>query len=169
MTDFDPTTTAMLREAREAPQVVARLLDANGPLCRALGERLRKAPPADDDVRRTLEVVDLVLSRDPLASRIGATERRTRLLADFGYATQRNAACVARNSPQPTGGDEVLEDEIRTYGETLRVSPLEQDTIESGVDLMARIARRVETACGPATAMDQALLLIARQHASASP
>lgn len=45
MTDFDPTTTAMLREAREAPQVVARLLDANGSLCRALGERLRKAPP----------------------------------------------------------------------------------------------------------------------------
>jgi glucosamine--fructose-6-phosphate aminotransferase (isomerizing) len=44
-TDFDPTATAMLREAHEAPQVVARLLDANAPLCRDLGARLRASPP----------------------------------------------------------------------------------------------------------------------------
>ncbi len=37
--------TAMLREAREAPQVVARLLESNAPLCRDLGARLRSAPP----------------------------------------------------------------------------------------------------------------------------
>ncbi|MBZ6078517.1 SIS domain-containing protein [Microvirga puerhi] len=37
--------TAMLREAREAPQVVARLLASNAALCRDLGARLRKAPP----------------------------------------------------------------------------------------------------------------------------
>ena len=35
----------MLREAREAPQVVARLLESNAPLCRELGERLRASPP----------------------------------------------------------------------------------------------------------------------------
>lgn len=37
--------TAMLREAGEAPQVVARLLDANADLCRDLGARLRASPP----------------------------------------------------------------------------------------------------------------------------
>ena len=37
--------TAMLREAREAPQVVARLLQSNAALCRDLGERLRASPP----------------------------------------------------------------------------------------------------------------------------
>ena len=37
--------TSMLREAREAPQVVARLLESNAPLCRELGERLRASPP----------------------------------------------------------------------------------------------------------------------------
>ncbi|WP_210493794.1 SIS domain-containing protein [Microvirga antarctica] len=42
---FDPAATAMLREAREAPQVVARLLAANAPLCRDLGARLRALPP----------------------------------------------------------------------------------------------------------------------------
>lgn len=35
----------MLREAREAPAVVRRLLVDNAPLCRALGERLRASPP----------------------------------------------------------------------------------------------------------------------------
>ncbi|MBM6593324.1 SIS domain-containing protein [Microvirga pudoricolor] len=38
-------TTAMLREAREAPEVVARLLGANGKLCADLGKRLRASPP----------------------------------------------------------------------------------------------------------------------------
>lgn len=37
--------TAMLREAREAPQVVARLLQNNQALCQDLGARLRAAPP----------------------------------------------------------------------------------------------------------------------------
>lgn len=45
---LDPSlsnATAMLRETMEAPQVVARLLQANAPLCRELGERLRNGPP----------------------------------------------------------------------------------------------------------------------------
>lgn len=41
----DKDGTMMLREAREAPGVVARLLVANANLCRSLGERLRKSPP----------------------------------------------------------------------------------------------------------------------------
>jgi len=38
-------TTAMLREAREAPEVVSRLLAINADLCRDLGARLRVSPP----------------------------------------------------------------------------------------------------------------------------
>jgi glutamine---fructose-6-phosphate transaminase (isomerizing) len=40
-----PLPTLMAREAAEAPQAVARLLVANDDACRALGERLRRAPP----------------------------------------------------------------------------------------------------------------------------
>jgi glucosamine--fructose-6-phosphate aminotransferase (isomerizing) len=40
-----PSMTAMLREASQAPEVVAHLLDHNETLCRELGERLRAAPP----------------------------------------------------------------------------------------------------------------------------
>jgi hypothetical protein len=37
--------TLMLREAREAPEAVSRLLAENTALCRELGARLRAAPP----------------------------------------------------------------------------------------------------------------------------
>jgi len=40
----DPPTM-MLRETAEAPDVVARLIDANDATCRALGARLRERPP----------------------------------------------------------------------------------------------------------------------------
>ncbi|MGO4706911.1 SIS domain-containing protein [Microvirga sp. 2MCAF38] len=39
------SSTAMLREAQEAPEVVARLLSSNAALCRDLGSRLRASPP----------------------------------------------------------------------------------------------------------------------------
>jgi glutamine---fructose-6-phosphate transaminase (isomerizing) len=39
-------TTLMLREAAEAPDVVARMLAANAPAAAELGERLRNSPPA---------------------------------------------------------------------------------------------------------------------------
>jgi len=45
MPDSNSAMTAMLSEAREAPQVVARLLADNAALCRDLGERLRASPP----------------------------------------------------------------------------------------------------------------------------
>ena len=40
------TTSLMLRETAEAPDVVARLLDANAAACAVLGDRLRRKPPA---------------------------------------------------------------------------------------------------------------------------
>jgi len=45
MPDLNSSMTAMLSEAREAPQVVARLLADNAALCSDLGARLRAAPP----------------------------------------------------------------------------------------------------------------------------
>jgi glucosamine--fructose-6-phosphate aminotransferase (isomerizing) len=39
------SSTAMLREAQEAPAVVARLIESNAALCRDVGARLRAAPP----------------------------------------------------------------------------------------------------------------------------
>lgn len=44
--DAATTPSLMLRETAEAPDVVARLLDANAPACAVLGDRLRRKPPA---------------------------------------------------------------------------------------------------------------------------
>ena len=46
------------------------------------------------------------------------------------------------------------------YDETI----LEQDTVETGVDLIDRIEQQVVQRCGPPTPVDQALVLIGRQH-----
>ena len=46
------------------------------------------------DVVTTREVADAVLSNDPLANRLGATERRRRLAANFTYAQSRLAMCL---------------------------------------------------------------------------
>jgi glucosamine--fructose-6-phosphate aminotransferase (isomerizing) len=46
MMDTAAATSLMLTEAREAPAAVARLLAENAESCRALGARLRAAPPA---------------------------------------------------------------------------------------------------------------------------
>ena len=59
---------------------------------------LRNAPADADGVRDTLTVVDLVLSNDPLATRIGSAERRRRLLEALSYTQPRLATCVE----QPT-------------------------------------------------------------------
>jgi Flp pilus assembly protein TadD len=126
---------------------------------------LRAAPP-EGDGRNTREVVDLVLSNDPLANRLGSTERRRRLVADFSYAQQRLGMCVEqRVGGQPTGDALALQSEAQAFEDQLKPPAiLEQDTVESGVDLIDRIERLVVQSCGPPTALDQALVLIGHQH-----
>ena len=67
---------------------------------------LRRAPSESDEVRNTLEVVDLVLSSDPLANRLGSTERRRRLATDFSYAQHRLSLCLEERS----GGQSMNDD-----------------------------------------------------------
>jgi len=128
--------------------------------------RLRQASPAADDVRQLLEIVDLVISRDPLATRLGSAERRRRLAADFAYAEQRLAACLSRSGTRQDDGDAALQDEAAAFDTAAQAPLVEQDAVESGLDLLARIERRVSAACGPPTPMDRALLLIAHEHGS---
>jgi Flp pilus assembly protein TadD len=127
---------------------------------------LRGAPSEADDVRETREMVNLVLSNDPLASRLGSIERRRRLVADFSYALQRLGVCLEqRGGGQPTGDEVALQAEAQAFESQLKpAASLEQDTVESGVDLIDRIERLVAQSCGPPTALDQALVLIGRQH-----
>ena len=124
---------------------------------------LRRLPPDADDARATRELTDLVLSRDPLATRLGSTERRQRLLADVGYVDQRIQACHENGNGSEASA--ALANEAQAFNAQL-VKPggLEQDTVEAGVDLIERLEAEITKRCGPTTPVDQALALIGRQH-----
>jgi tetratricopeptide (TPR) repeat protein len=131
------------------------------------GGYLHRVPDDMDDVTRTREVVDLVLSSDPLARRVGSVERRRRVAASMDYLDERLAACrPAGPAMEQPHSPATLEQEAASLRERLKAStPLEQDAIEASVDLFGRIEQYVSKTCPPPTARDQALTLIARTHA----
>ena len=55
---------------------------------------LRQVPTDVSAARNTRELVELVLSHDPLANRLGSAERRRRLATDLSYAQQRLSTCL---------------------------------------------------------------------------
>lgn len=128
---------------------------------------LRRAPDRTADVQSTLELVDLVLSNDPLAARLGSAERRRRLTTDLDHARDRLSACLAQNGGTAAAGSdgEAVQRETQAYLDQMQQQRiLDQDTVEAGVDVIDRIERVVTDRCGPGTRLDQALLRIGRQH-----
>jgi tetratricopeptide (TPR) repeat protein len=126
---------------------------------------LRTAPDNIDGVKETRELVGLVLSSDPLAARIGSVERRRRLIDNFSYADQRLSACVEQHpGGQPPADQVTLGDEAHDFEIQLTPAILEQDTIESGVELIDRLEREVVQRCPPPALRDRALMLIGPHH-----
>jgi tetratricopeptide (TPR) repeat protein len=132
---------------------------------------LRRAPGARDEVNAARDTVEAVLSHDPLATRIGAAERRRRLTADLEYARQRLSECTAARNTATSRTDEAdLQREVNQFLGRLEKPALvlDQDTSEAGVDLIDRLAPNIAQACGTTNARDRALALIGRRHASDS-
>jgi len=127
---------------------------------------LQRAPDNLDDVATTREVVEQLLSADPLASRLGSSERRRRLASNLTYVDGRLTACLAGRTAGPAMSEEsALRVQAEAFQAQLkRTAVLDQDTIESGVDLVTRIARHLAQACGPASPVDRALVILGRQH-----
>jgi len=126
---------------------------------------LRQLPPESNDARNTRDLVALVLSNDPLGKRLGSAERRRRLAADFAYVQERFSTCLAQRGGQVTDEERALQDEEKAFEPQLKPTAiLEQDTIESGVDLIDRIEHRMVQMCGSQTILDHALSLIGRAH-----
>ncbi len=127
---------------------------------------LRRAPDDRAQVTDARDIVESVLSCDPLAARLGSAERRRRLIVDIDYATERLSACVPPPTARGTTADDTaLGTDAAHFSMRLRRTPLlDQDTLEAGVDLLDRMARAIAQRCQPATVRDRALLLIGRQH-----
>lgn len=126
---------------------------------------LRGVEPMSPDARALREVSLLVLTRDPLARRLPAGERKRRLQVNVADAAARLESC-------PGGGvsEQALAASMRTELEKLsaalrrRQFPRDLDDIESGVELIHRIERETAAWCPPARAEDRALTLIGQRH-----
>ena len=126
---------------------------------------LRRLPAGAGETELTRELVDLVLSRDPLAVRIGSAERRRRLTTDVAYVYERLRSCVEKGAGNKDLAS--LESEVKSFQAALTPrQAVDQDTVEAGVDLIDRVERGTVTVCGPATTLDQSLALIGRRHAA---
>ena len=158
---------------RLEPQNDAALAGA-GKAAFAIGEYvlaqryLREVP--SEAVRDIRDIVDLVVSRDPSAARIGARERHRRLESNLSYVEQRLADCLSQRGGQRlSAAEQERQNELQAFGRRFRRSvTLDQDTIEMGIDLIDGVERAAVRLCGSATADDRALLLIARQHGAES-
>jgi Tfp pilus assembly protein PilF len=127
---------------------------------------LLRAPTDVDGVSVAREIVEHVIADDPLAARIGSRERRRRVTSDLDYVRGRMAACMsAQTSSSPAEADAALEQEAKAFADELEhTSSLDQDTIEAGVDLVDRIARRIVSVCEAPAPRDRAMILIGREH-----
>jgi tetratricopeptide (TPR) repeat protein len=160
------------RRALDQFSAALRLAADDGPALAGAGEAafaiddyararqyLARAPESLPQVRELREIVEFVLTRDPLAPRIGASERRRRLVANLEDVTGRLASCAG-----PAAG--ALLEEVEALSATLGsgARPVARDVAEEGLDAIVRIEVAMEDACGPPTPLDQALVLIARRH-----
>jgi tetratricopeptide (TPR) repeat protein len=124
---------------------------------------LRRVTMPEPSVLEMRELTALVLDGDPLAPRIGGTERRRRLAAAVERVQQRLALCA----PPETASADVASVRAGIDGLAARLArtpALDQDMVEEGLELLVRATERANERCGSETAEDRALLLTERLH-----
>jgi tetratricopeptide (TPR) repeat protein len=125
---------------------------------------LNRAPrtAATDEPR---SISDLVVARDPLAARIGRTERVRRATDNIATVRGRLQACL----PQATGSaHEALSAALADVGvNATRVPSGDRDALEDGVAAAGRAARALQQYCPSPDVADRALAIIAALHAGA--
>jgi hypothetical protein len=159
---LDHLQRALLVDAGDSNLLAAAGLAAFRQGQYSLAQRyFHRLPDQTGVAENTPAVVDLILARDPMAARIGRHERQLRLEADLSYVQQRFTGCVAQHAG--AAADAILQHDLQEVT-SRRPRSVDQDSLESVLDLIARIESDVMTRCGPASTMDHALVLIARQH-----
>lgn len=126
---------------------------------------LRSAAP-DDHLSDLRAVAELVISEDPLRPRLTSTVRWQRVAAGIAEAKDRLNTCAATAAG---GRDQLLSSSRANLAAlepslTLRALRESPEIIDDTVGLIAQIARRVGTLCGPPTRRDRAWVLIGRLH-----
>lgn len=127
----------------------------------------RDAARKGADVATRLHLVRLVLSADPLATRINSLERSRRVREGLRLAADRLLTCPASTLTASGGGetaDELAHFRSEHTGSGLR----ETEVLESGIGLIARVRADVTRRCGPDVdpAVDEAWRQMAAAHRS---
>ncbi|MBZ5568788.1 MAG: tetratricopeptide repeat protein [Acidobacteriia bacterium] len=166
-----PNHAAALAGAGEAAFSLQMYTEASGYLRRAIAEDTQ-----DPQAAAHLQTAELVLLMDPYQRRLPASERERRIIDAFAQAGIRLQQCAsARNIKldQPLGNDPLATDyanwtalKPRVNPRSLRRNPEQGD---AAMDLVFRIERDTEQVCGPGSAADLALLLIAQRREGTTP
>jgi len=120
---------------------------------------------ASADAVARVSVAREVVARDPLVTRLSAAERRRRLLLNIAHLESRWKTCGG--APEAPDYPEALV-ELRRAA---RPASIGRDTeaLESAMIEVDRLRQELESLCGTATPVDQALAIIARSHGIDAP
>ena len=122
---------------------------------------LRAAPaePATADKRA---VAEMVIARDPLATRLGPAERRRRAAENLAGVAERLRACVAQRAGDDTSA---LDASLAEVDAAAKKPPsADRDVLEEGLSISARAEQALAATCGASSLADRALVIIAAQH-----
>jgi tetratricopeptide (TPR) repeat protein len=133
-----------------------------------------KFNPEDSASAQLLAVSRLVIASDPFAPGISDAEREHRLREAFVHAGDRLQTCAQSQGIDlkavPTSGQlPTLEtDWLAMKPQLARMRLDNPDLTNSAMNLISRIEEETQNECAPEL-IDQALILIAQQHAGAEP
>lgn len=118
----------------------------------------------------SLALAKLILSSDPLSPYLPRTERNERLEKALDQSLSRLDACLARPDLNGAAAElSALRTQNTALNAKLRRGGLSRDPelLDSGMELIDRIAETTKNACGEPEGLDRALLLIGRKHKEA--
>jgi predicted Zn-dependent protease len=139
-------------------------------------ERAARLDPQNTSTSHLLETANQILSIDPLARGISARERAARVVRAYGQAATRLQACVEKRK-EVTGGSETdaeiqaLSARVDASRPKMRARTLarDPDLLTQTTDLVFEVEEVAQRKCGPASGLDLALLLLARERGGAEP
>jgi tetratricopeptide (TPR) repeat protein len=167
---FDPQQSRWLEEAGNAAFGAGDYAKAEAYLGRAARET-----PADDD-HELLRTVREVLDDDPLRPGLGNEERAQRSWNAFQQGLARLQACTGSNtaspsSEQPPSDLTLLVQDAKDLKERVNLRSLRKDPDlrNEAMQLVFHIEETTSKSCGTPTRVDEALILIGKQHAGNNP
>jgi predicted Zn-dependent protease len=139
-------------------------------------DRAVRLNPENASTAQLLETTNLTLSIDPLARGLSARERAARAVRAYGQAATRLEICAEKRKeviggPEAGGEIQALTERVRAIRPKVRAGSLvrDSDLLMQTTDLVFEVEQAAERECGPATGLDLALLLLARQREGAEP